>query len=55
MTSSSSDSDYDACGGGDLEADADSLACRQSGLSSTDQSKSDNLKLVYNYYLHKLL
>lgn len=45
MTSSSSDSDYDACGGGDLEADADSFACRQSGLSSTDQSKSDNLKL----------
>lgn len=51
MTSSSSDSDYDACGGGDLEADADSLACRQ-GLSSSDQSKSDNLKLVCEYYLH---
>ncbi|CAK9169919.1 unnamed protein product, partial [Ilex paraguariensis] len=42
--STSSDSDYKTSGGGDLEADADSLTCRQSGLSSTDQCRNDGLK-----------
>nr|GLL32579.1 mediator of RNA polymerase II transcription subunit 13 isoform X1 [Ipomoea trifida] len=41
ISSSSSDSDYRA---GDLEADADSLMCRQSGLSSSDQSHNVSLK-----------
>ncbi|KAK3037026.1 hypothetical protein RJ639_031600 [Escallonia herrerae] len=37
--STSSDSDYKmSTGTGDLEADADSLTCQQSGLSSADQS-----------------
>ncbi|KAK2974453.1 hypothetical protein RJ640_013195 [Escallonia rubra] len=37
--STSSDSDYKmSTGAGDLEADADSLICQQSGLSSADQS-----------------
>lgn len=40
ITSSSSKSS----GSGDLEADADSLACRQSGLSSVAQSNNDTLK-----------
>ncbi|XP_027162286.1 mediator of RNA polymerase II transcription subunit 13 isoform X1 [Coffea eugenioides] len=44
ISSSSSDSDYRTSGAGDLEADADSLTCRQSGLSSIDQSH-DILKL----------
>ncbi|XP_057963111.1 mediator of RNA polymerase II transcription subunit 13 [Malania oleifera] len=46
ITSSSSDSDCKMTSGtGDLEADADSLTCRQSGLSSNDQLENDCLKL----------
>lgn len=45
ISSSSSDSDYKASGAGDFEGDADSLTCRQSGLSSAGQSQSDNVKL----------
>ncbi|KAK9274364.1 hypothetical protein L1049_019178 [Liquidambar formosana] len=46
ISSSSSDSDYKmTTGAGDLEADADSLTCRQSGLSSNDQMENDSLKL----------
>ncbi|XP_075102287.1 mediator of RNA polymerase II transcription subunit 13-like isoform X3 [Nicotiana tabacum] len=44
ISTSSSDSDYKTSGAGDLEADADSLMCRQSGLSSVDQSQNDILK-----------
>ncbi|XP_009596814.1 mediator of RNA polymerase II transcription subunit 13-like isoform X1 [Nicotiana tomentosiformis] len=44
VSTSSSDSDYKTSGAGDLEADADSLMCRPSGLSSVDQSRNDNLK-----------
>ncbi|KAK2641530.1 hypothetical protein Ddye_023293 [Dipteronia dyeriana] len=44
ISGSSSDSDYKMTTG-DLEADADSLACRQSGLSSNDQLESDGHKL----------
>ncbi|XP_049356358.1 mediator of RNA polymerase II transcription subunit 13 isoform X2 [Solanum verrucosum] len=44
ISTSSSDSDYKTSGTGDLEADADSLMCRQSGLSSLDRSQNDNLK-----------
>lgn len=46
VSSSSTDSDNKVSGAGDLEADADSLMCRQSGLSSIDQSLNDGLKLV---------
>ena len=49
ISSSSSDSDYRTSGAGDLEADADSLTCRQSGLSSIDQSH-DILKLVLSLH-----
>ncbi|XP_022860473.1 mediator of RNA polymerase II transcription subunit 13 isoform X3 [Olea europaea var. sylvestris] len=45
VSSSSTDSDNKVSGAGDLEADADSLMCRQSGLSSIDQSLNDGLKL----------
>lgn len=34
-------------GAGDLDADADSLTCGQSGLSSADQLNNDGLRLVY--------
>ncbi|KVH90881.1 Mediator complex, subunit Med13, partial [Cynara cardunculus var. scolymus] len=45
-TSTSSDSDYRMTGeAGDLEADADSLSCRQSGLTSADQMHIDGSKL----------
>lgn len=63
ISTSSSDSDYKTSGTGDLEADADSLMCRQSGLSSLDRSQNDNLKTVcflyklsslYNLYLYEL-
>ncbi|KAM7523061.1 hypothetical protein LguiA_012963 [Lonicera macranthoides] len=45
--STSSDSDYkmNTGGTGDLEADADSLTCRQSGLSSADQFHNGGLKM----------
>lgn len=46
ITSSSSDSDVKmTTGAGDPEADADSLTCRQSGLSSNDQLENDCHKL----------
>ncbi|KAI3822938.1 hypothetical protein L1987_10539 [Smallanthus sonchifolius] len=45
-TSSSSDSDYRMTGEtGDLEADADSLSCIKSGLTSADQMHIDGSKL----------
>lgn len=50
ISGSSSDSDYKTSGAGDLDADADSLTCRQSGLSSVDQLHNDSLKLVI--FLH---
>jgi hypothetical protein len=38
---------------GELEADADSLSCRQSGLSSNDQMENDGLKLVlHSIHIH---
>ncbi|KAF6157891.1 hypothetical protein GIB67_015207 [Kingdonia uniflora] len=47
ISSTSSDSDYNMTSGiGDLEADADSLISRQSGLSSNDQFDNDGHKLV---------
>lgn len=47
ISSSSSDSDYKMnSGANDLEADADSLTCRQSGLSSNDQLENDFPRLV---------
>ncbi|XP_015878817.2 mediator of RNA polymerase II transcription subunit 13 isoform X3 [Ziziphus jujuba] len=46
ISSSSSDSDYKmSTGVSELEADADSLNCRQSGLSSNDQLENDVPKL----------
>lgn len=51
ISTSSSDSDYKTSGAGDLEADADSLMCRPSGLSSVDQSRNDNLKTVCFLYI----
>ncbi|KAJ0477098.1 putative mediator complex subunit Med13, mediator complex, subunit Med13, MID domain of medPIWI [Helianthus annuus] len=45
-TSSSSDSDYRMTGEtGDLEADADSLSCMKSGLTTADQMHIDGSKL----------
>lgn len=38
-------------GAGDLEADADSLTCVQSGLSSADQLNSDGRRLVCFFLL----
>ncbi|PIA29244.1 hypothetical protein AQUCO_06100036v1 [Aquilegia coerulea] len=47
ITGSSSGSDYQMISGaGDLEADADSFTCRQSGLSSNDQLENDDNKQV---------
>lgn len=47
ITSSSSDSDVKmTTGAGDPETDADSLTCRQSGLSSNDMLENDCPKLV---------
>ncbi|OVA06369.1 Mediator complex [Macleaya cordata] len=47
ISSTSSDSDYRMTSTvGDLEADADSLTCRQSGLSSNDQFENDGYKQV---------
>ncbi|KAF3953058.1 hypothetical protein CMV_021455 [Castanea mollissima] len=46
ISSSSSDSDHKMTAGArELEADADSLTCRQSGLSSNDQSENDCTKM----------
>ncbi|KAL0558622.1 hypothetical protein IC582_003199 [Cucumis melo] len=44
ISSSSNDSDCKT-GASELEADADSLSCRQSGLSSNDQSANSSRKL----------
>lgn len=41
LSASSSDSDYKTTGPSELEADADSLACRQSMISSADRLGSD--------------
>lgn len=47
VSSTSSDSDYHMTPeAGDLEADADSLTCRQSGLSSNNQLEIDDHKQV---------
>lgn len=46
ISSSSSDSDRKTLGADDLEADADSLMSRQSGLSSLGQMQNDGLQLV---------
>lgn len=52
ISSSSSDSDHKLTAVvGDLEADADSLTCRQSGLSSNDQLEYDRPKMVLIYLL----
>lgn len=55
--STSSDSDYkmNTGGTGDLEADADSLTCRQSGLSSADQFHNGGLKMVLPFHLFILM
>ncbi|XP_014626292.1 mediator of RNA polymerase II transcription subunit 13-like isoform X3 [Glycine soja] len=45
LSASSSDSDYKTTGPSELEADADSLTCRQSMVSSADQLDSDGPKL----------
>ncbi|KAL3614125.1 hypothetical protein CASFOL_042199 [Castilleja foliolosa] len=45
ISSSSSDSDHRTLGAGDLEADADSLMSRQSGLSSLGQMQNDGRQL----------
>lgn len=51
-SSTSSDSDDKMIpGAGDLDADADSLSCGQSDLSSVDQLNNDDLRLV-DIYLH---
>ncbi|KAM0934563.1 putative mediator complex subunit Med13, mediator complex, subunit Med13, MID domain of medPIWI [Dioscorea sansibarensis] len=46
ISSTSSESDNDILGANDLEADADSLTCKQSGLASTDQFENDGHKMV---------
>lgn len=48
ISGSSSDSDYKMMNS-ELEADADSLTCRQSGLSSNEQLGSDVHKSVLNF------
>ena len=53
LSASSSDSDYKTTRPSELEADADSLTCRQSMVSSADQLDSDGPKLVYHYLLLK--
>lgn len=53
ISSSSSDSDYRTSGAADLEADADSLTCRRSGLSSIDQLHTDSLKPVLSLHILK--
>ena len=50
LSSTSSDSDYPMAGGVcELEADADSLTCRQSGLSSSDQLPINGSKSVLHF------
>ena len=49
LSSSSSDSDYKMnTGASELEADADSLTCRQAGLSSNNQLENDFPRLVFH-------
>lgn len=56
ISSSSSDSDYKMTTGvSELEADADSLNCRQSGLSSNNQLENDCPKLVFIYLYHRII
>lgn len=60
ISSSSSETDYKmATGAGELEADADSLSSRQSGLSFNDRSENDSFKLVlhliFNIHLFPML
>ncbi|KAL5563620.1 hypothetical protein UlMin_033367 [Ulmus minor] len=51
ISSSSSDSEYNmTTGASELEADADSLTCRQSGLSTNDQLANDFPKLIGSYW-----
>jgi len=54
LSASSSDSDYKTTGPSELEADADSLTCRQSMVSSADQLESGGPKLVYDYLYLKI-
>jgi mediator of RNA polymerase II transcription subunit 13 len=53
LSASSSDSDYKITGPSELEADADSLACRQSMMASADRLGSDGPKLVCCYLFLK--
>lgn len=54
ISSSSSDSDHKmTTGASELEGDADSLTCRQSGLTSNDQLENDCPKLVLCYLQSK--
>lgn len=54
ISSSSSDSDHKiTTGASELEGDADSLACGQSGLSSNDQQENDSNKLVLHHLQSK--
>lgn len=53
LSASSSDSDLKTAGPSELEADADSLTCRQSVVSSGDQLESDGPKLVLHLYVWK--
>ncbi|KAJ0968254.1 hypothetical protein J5N97_025171 [Dioscorea zingiberensis] len=46
ISSTSSESDNDIIGANDLEADADSLTSKQSGLASNDQFENDGHKMV---------
>lgn len=56
ISSSSSDSDDEmATGASELEADADSLTCRQSGLSFNNQLGNDISKLVHHLFFSFLL
>ncbi|KAL6517268.1 hypothetical protein OROMI_032969 [Orobanche minor] len=49
ISSSSSDSDNKTLGAGDLEADADSLMSRQSGLSSLGQMQNDGRQILISF------
>ena len=47
LSGSSSDSDFKTTGPNELEADADSLTCSHSVVSSGDQMENDGSKLVF--------
>lgn len=55
MSSSSSDSDHKTLSAGDLEADADSLMSRQSGLYSLGQMHNNGPQLVILFLLLRFL